>query len=119
MKNEGKSLNIDIEIMPGTAEDDSQPSLGTGRRKRSDRKQLRASQHDVLSRFPLEALAKAGENVRKLRRIERALRQELQPSGTFEEIAFDRAMPCYWRCLLVARVEEMLFKRKTDQRRAL
>jgi hypothetical protein len=53
----------------------------------------------------LQALAHSGENVRELRRIERAVRMELKPSGNLGKILFDRAWSSYLRCVLIAHAE--------------
>jgi hypothetical protein len=62
--------------------------------------------HRILSRHPRQALVKAGENIRLLERIEKALRAELQPTGIIGQIIFDRLLSCLWRCLLAARKEK-------------
>jgi hypothetical protein len=76
---------------------------------RKDKNRLHATRHGVLSRYPLEALAHLGENIRSLRRIERKFRGELQPSGITGEMLFDRFFSSYLRCLLVARAEAAIF----------
>ncbi len=76
-------------------------TLGT----RKDKKRLHSMHHGALSRFPLEALASLGENIKSLRKIERKLRAELKPSGIIAEIFFDRFWSSYLRCLLAARAE--------------
>jgi hypothetical protein len=76
---------------------------------RKDRRQLHATHHGVHSRRLYEALAKRGENVRELRRIELALRKELQIKGIFAEIFFDRMWACFLRCLLITIAEKDLF----------
>jgi hypothetical protein len=78
-------------------------------RPRKDKKRLHATRHAVLSRYPLEALARRGVNIRQLRRIERMLRAELKPTGIIAEILFDRAWSSYLRCLLIALAETHLF----------
>lgn len=74
---------------------------------RKDKSRLHAAGHAILSQFPLEALARLGENVRRLRRIERRFRTELRPSGILGALWFDRFWSSYLRCLLAAKVEGM------------
>jgi hypothetical protein len=76
---------------------------------RKDRKQFHATHHGVHSRRLYEALATRGENVRELRRIELALRKELQPSGVLSQVFFDRMWACFLRCLLITIAEKDLF----------
>lgn len=78
-------------------------------RPRKDQGKLHARHHGVLSRNPLEALIRLGENPRHLRKIKRMLRAELKPVGIVGEILFDRVWSSYLRCLLIARVEVHLF----------
>jgi hypothetical protein len=63
----------------------------------------------ILSSNPREALINAGENIQVLGRIERSLREELQPMGTIGQILFDRLLSCLWRCSLIARKEKNVF----------
>lgn len=76
---------------------------------RKDKNHLHATRHGVLSRYPLETLARLGENVRTLRRIERKFREALKPSGIVAELWFDRFFSSYLRCVLAARVEATAF----------
>jgi hypothetical protein len=78
-------------------------------RTRKDKKRLHAARHAVLSRYPLEALARLGENVRSLRGIERKLRAELKPSGIVGAVLFDRLFSSFLRCVLAARAEAATF----------
>ena len=78
-------------------------------RARKDAGKLHATHHGVLSRNPLAALIRLGENPRHLRKIKKMLRAELKPIGVVGEILFDRAWSSYLRCLLIARVEADLF----------
>jgi hypothetical protein len=55
---------------------------------RKDKNHFHATRHGVLSRYPLEALASLGENIRHLRRIERKFPMELKPSGFAAESMF-------------------------------
>lgn len=77
--------------------------------KRKDKNRLHSTRHAVLSRYPLEALARLGENVRSLRNLERGLRAELEPPGVAGAILFDRFWSSYLRCLLAARAEGVVF----------
>lgn len=76
---------------------------------RKDKNRLHATRHGVLSRHPLETLARLGENVRSLRRIERKFREELKPSGILAEMLFDRFFSSYLRCMMLARAEAATF----------
>jgi hypothetical protein len=76
---------------------------------RKDKNRLHAAHHGVLSRFPLEALARLGENIRSLRRIESKFRAELRPSGIVGAMLFDRFFSSYLRCVLAARAEAATF----------
>lgn len=78
-------------------------------RTRKDKNRLHAARHGVLSRYPLEALARLGENIRSLRRIERKFRAELKPSGIVAAVLFDRFFSSYLRCVLAARAEAATF----------
>jgi hypothetical protein len=85
------------------------PNSGGVPNPREDQNHLHTTRHGVLSRHPLEALAKAGENVRALRRLEKSLRAQFQPKGLIEELMFDRAWSCLLHCLLIARAEKRIF----------
>jgi hypothetical protein len=63
--------------------------------------------HAVLSQYPLQSLARLGENVRRLHRMERELRTVLKPSGMLRDMLFDRGWSSYLRCVLAARAEGM------------
>jgi hypothetical protein len=76
---------------------------------RKDKHRLHSMRHAVLSRYPLEALARGGENVRQLRNLERKLRAELKPAGVAGAILFDRLWSSYLRCLLAGRAEALVF----------
>jgi hypothetical protein len=104
-------LRLD-ENLPRSAEANSagppvnaQLQLKPSPRARKDKNRVHATRHAVLSRYPLEALARRGENIRQLRRIELLLRRELKPTGIVAEMFFDRAWSSYLRCLLIARTE--------------
>jgi hypothetical protein len=79
------------------------------RRTRKDKNRLHGVRHGVLSRYPLEALAGLGENIRTLRRIERGFRAELKPSGVLGSALFDRFFSSYLRCILAAKAEAATF----------
>jgi hypothetical protein len=92
----------------GEAGKDSTPSdvpTSNKPRKRADRGRLHAIGHGVLARYPLEALQKLGEDVRKFRRLESKFRQALKPDGEVALLLFDRFWSSYLRCVLAARVE--------------
>ena len=91
------------------SQSDPPQRLTIARRARNDKKQLHARHHGVLSRHPLQALVRRGENLRELRQIEKMLRAELKPVGIFAELLFDRAWSSFLRCLLIARTEARLF----------
>jgi hypothetical protein len=76
---------------------------------RKDKGGLHTTRHAVLSRFPLQALARLGENTRQLRKMERKLRAELKPSGPLAEMLFDRMWSSYLRCVLAAKAEAHAF----------
>ncbi len=76
---------------------------------RKDNQRLHITHHGILSRAPLEALVHRGENLRELRKIERLMREQLQPEGIFSELIFDRAWASYLRCLLIVNVEKQAF----------
>jgi len=91
--------------VPADCHDDVQLSPRT----RRDKNRLHTAHHGVLSRYPLEALAHLGENVRSLKRIERKFRAELKPSGIVAEMLFDRFFSSYLRCVLATRAEATAF----------
>jgi hypothetical protein len=95
----------------GEAGKDSTPSklpASNQPRKRADRGHLHATRHGVLSRCPLEALQKLGEDIRKIRRLERRYRESLKPVGAIGLMVFDRFWSSYTRLLLAARIETSL-----------
>ena len=79
--------------------------------RRKDKNRLHSMRHGALSRYPLEALARLGENIRALRNFERALRNDLKPPGALGAFFFDRFWSSYLRCLLAARVDAAAFNR--------
>lgn len=80
---------------------------------RKDKRHLHTTRHAIFSKYPLQALARLGENVRPLRALERSLREELKPSGALGEFLFDRLWSSYLRCLLAARAEAIALTPKT------
>jgi hypothetical protein len=56
----------------------------------------------ALSKYPEEALARRGENLRQLRGSKSKFRAELQPTCMLEDILIDRAWSCYLRWKLIA-----------------
>lgn len=97
VKNNGATENTGSQSMPVP-------------RARTDQKQLHITHHNILSRHPLAALAKAGENIRELRRFERALLAEAQPEGIVAQCLFDRCLSAYLKGLLINRAEKNLFE---------
>jgi hypothetical protein len=65
--------------------------------------------HGVFSRSPWKALAKAGEDMKKLGQTEHMLYEHFRPRNPFEEFILDRAWCCVLRCVLIGRVEEKIF----------
>jgi hypothetical protein len=92
---------VDATGVPESSRPKRPPNLGV----RKDKQHLHAMRHGILSQYPLQALALLGENTRRLRQMERALRTELKISGILLNILFDRMWSCFLRCLLAARVE--------------
>jgi hypothetical protein len=93
----------------GVSESDCPQRPPRATRARKDKGLLHARRHSILSRYPLEALVRRGENLRELRQIEKMLRAELKPVGILAELLFDRAWSSFLRCLLIARTEARLF----------
>lgn len=77
--------------------------------RRKDKGHFHAVRHGVLSRFPLEALQRLGEDPKNLRRLENRFRTELKPRGVIADFWFDRFWSNYLRCLLAARTEVSAF----------
>ena len=78
-------------------------------RARTDRGRLHSRNSGVLSRDPMAALIRLGENRRQLLKIYKKLRVELKPTGILGDILLDQAWSAYLRCVLIARVEADLF----------
>ena len=93
----------------GASESDSPQRPTRATRPRKDKGKLHARHHGVLSRNPMQALIRLGENPRELLKIEKMLREELKPTGSIGTTLFDRAWSSFLRCLLIARMEARLF----------
>jgi hypothetical protein len=112
-----------MEVPAGTAQQQAEPGspcplpnedrpqlvVVHGKKQRKDRGRIHAVRHGVLARHPLEALRHLGEDLKRLRRLERQFREELQPQGALADLIFDRFWSSYLRCLLAARVEASAF----------
>jgi hypothetical protein len=100
----GPAAGVTTELTPMiTGEYGSRVVDGKGSRK--DKGRLHTVRHGVLSRYPLEALRRLGEDPKNLRRLEHRFRAELKPDGVLAEFWFDRFWSSYLRCLLAARTE--------------
>jgi hypothetical protein len=108
--------NAGIESQPpdlrssGNTSERSAPPVSSQRgeqRRRKDKGHLHATRHGALTRYPLEALGRLGEDVRSLRRMERRFRLTLKPVGEIAALVFDRFFSSYLRCLLGARIEAL------------
>jgi hypothetical protein len=86
------------------------------RRPRGDKGKLHRRRNGLLSKHPLQVLARKGENIRDICRQERGLRAELQPPGALGKILFDRLWSSYLRCLLIDLIEAELLS--PDQQHA-
>ena len=100
-------LGIEMEAVADVADGDkkNRKKPQTTGRARKDKRGLHTMRHAMLTRYPLQALARLGENVRHLRKIEREFRAELKPVGMVGQMLFDRMFSAYLRCLLAARAE--------------
>jgi hypothetical protein len=76
----------------GASESDSPQRPTRATRPRKDKGKLHARHHGLLSRNPLEALIRLGENPRELIKIEKMLRAELKPTRIVGKILFDSCM---------------------------
>jgi hypothetical protein len=63
----------------------------------------------IFSRSPWRALAKTGEDMKKLGQTKRMLYERFRPRDPFEEFVLDRAWCCILRIALIGRVEEKIF----------
>jgi hypothetical protein len=75
---------------------------------RGDKGKLHRRRNGLLSKHPLQVLARKGENIRDICRQELELRAELRPQGALGKILFDRLWSSYLRCLLIDRTEAEL-----------
>jgi hypothetical protein len=75
---------------------------------RGDKGKLHRRRNGLLSKHPLQVLARKGENIRDICHQERELRAELRPQGALGKILFDRLWSSYLRCLLIDRTEAEL-----------
>jgi hypothetical protein len=82
---------------------------------RKDKARIHVTRCGILSRVPLQALARLGENVRQLRRLEAKWRAELRPSGVIGSTLFDRLWSSYLRCLLASHAEAMAIAPEEQQ----
>jgi hypothetical protein len=78
------------------------------REPRTDKGKLHRRRNGLLSKHPLQALARRGENIREICKQERSLSQLLQPPGPLGKILFDRFWSSFLRCLLIDCVEAEL-----------
>ena len=76
--------------------------------KRKDAGHFHAVHHGLLSRHPLQALCRLGENPKRLRRLEKQLRAALMPDGVIGELVFDKFWSSHLRSLLAVRIEAMV-----------
>jgi len=93
----------------GVSESDCPQGRARETRARKDKGELHVRHHGVLSRNPMQALIRLGENPRELLKIEKMLGAELKPTGMLGKNLFDRAWSSFLRCLLIARMEARLF----------
>jgi hypothetical protein len=109
--NDEKAGHLSDEVVPRYGKTNS----GDVTRLRRDKNNLHATRHGILTRNPLEALAKSGENLRALRRAEKSLRAQFEPQGPIAGLWFDRAWSCYLHCLLISRAEKQIFLADENQ----
>jgi hypothetical protein len=83
--------------------------------KRKDGGKLHATQTSVLSRGLLEALRHHGQNIRRLREMERALRATLRPTGPLAELFFDRFWHSILRLILASLLEAKRLTQKSSE----
>ena len=88
----------------GAPEDDAQQQAGAEKTKKGP-----YAAHGIFSRSPWKALAKTGEDMKKLGQTERMLFEHFRPRNPFEEFVLDRAWSCVLRCVLIGREEERIF----------
>jgi hypothetical protein len=66
--------------------------------------------HGVFSRAAWKALAKQGEDMKRLGQTERMLYDHFLPRNPFEEFVLDRAWSCILRCILISKEEERVYE---------
>jgi hypothetical protein len=114
MDNEKTQLHgapSDINEQPVGVANNSEGDLPSPRKPRSprgDKGKLHRRRNGLLSKHPLQVLARKGENIRDICRQERVLRAELRPPGALGKILFDRLWSSYLRCLLIDLTEAEL-----------
>jgi hypothetical protein len=106
-------IDIEVQVSPATGAKEPQDNNLKQRRSGKRGRKMRYAGHGVLSEHPERALAKAGEDLKKLQRTKRELYRELQPDGALGKILFDRLWFCYLKMLLIARMENKVVPRKT------
>ena len=96
-----------VDVVPENAEQEGRKNAP---RKvcRADSGKLHRVRHGILSREALEALIRAGEDKKRLRRLESQYRAALRPIGAFGDLFFDRFWSSYLRLLLAGRLETRL-----------
>jgi hypothetical protein len=73
------------DLIPANAEQESR-KMEQRKVRRTDSGKLHRVKHGILSREALDALVKAGEDRRTLRRLERQYRAALRPPGPFGDL---------------------------------
>ena len=82
--------------------------------KRKDAGQFHSVARGLLSRHPLTALRRLGENPKVLRRLERRLREALKPQGAVAELLFDRLWSAHLYSILAGRITDLIVERLTE-----
>ena len=88
----------------GGSENDSQEQAGAEMTRKGP-----YALHGIFSRSPWKALAKSGEDMKKLAITERMLYEHFKPRNAFQEFILDRGWSCVLRCVLIGREEERIF----------
>jgi hypothetical protein len=94
---------IDIGITPENESSEKNDSQKPPRARKQKRR--RYNTHGILSRYPEEALAKAGGDTTRLRRIKRNLYQNIQPDGPLEELLLDYMCSCHSKIVLLEHMD--------------
>jgi len=106
MQGSGKQ---NLAAAPANEEEPSPHCVDQGKKaKRRDVGRLHTMRHGVLSRHPLDALRRLGEDVKALRRLEKRLWAALKPEGVVKQFIFDRFWSSHLRSLLAVRIEAMV-----------